>query len=190
MPGGGGAATEGVGDGSAMAPRLRARPIKANPRKALAYSALGALACGLLDFASGPTVQFPITYVVPVLIVAWYGFPRTGLVLAAGLAITRAVFELSIWGSARSGLSVLENALIRVTLLATVAGLAYLAGRSVRRVAMLEGILPICSHCKRIRDQDEQWYPVESYVTDHSNAVFSHGICPECMNRHYGELER
>jgi len=47
-------------------------------------------------------------------------------------------------------------------------------------VKQLQGILPICSYCKKIRNDSNYWQNVESYVTDHSHAEFSHGICPTC----------
>ena len=47
-------------------------------------------------------------------------------------------------------------------------------------VTQLQGILPICSYCKKIRNDRDYWQNVESYVTDHSHAEFSHGICPSC----------
>lgn len=53
-------------------------------------------------------------------------------------------------------------------------------------IATLEGVLPICSHCKRIRDDDDTWVRVETYVEERSGAQFSHGICPECLAEHYG----
>ena len=56
-----------------------------------------------------------------------------------------------------------------------------------KEVKMLQGILPICSHCKKIRKDDGLWIQVESYVRDHSEVNFSHGICPDCMDKHYGE---
>jgi CheY-like chemotaxis protein len=49
-----------------------------------------------------------------------------------------------------------------------------------RHVKRLEGILSICAYCRKIRDQSE-WSQIESYVTQHSEAQFSHGICPECL---------
>ncbi len=52
----------------------------------------------------------------------------------------------------------------------------------------LRGLLPICSHCKKIRDEAGGWQMVEVYVREHSNADFSHSICPECLNRMYPEL--
>lgn len=51
-------------------------------------------------------------------------------------------------------------------------------------IKTLSGLLPICSHCKKIRDGKE-WTRIESYVSSHSEAEFSHGICPECAKKHY-----
>jgi PAS domain S-box-containing protein len=51
---------------------------------------------------------------------------------------------------------------------------------SVAEVKVLQGILPICANCKRIRTEDGRWDAVESYVRERSNAEFSHGICPDC----------
>ncbi len=53
------------------------------------------------------------------------------------------------------------------------------------RVRTLEGIVPICMHCKRVRDTDNYWQQVEVYVSSHSKAQFSHGLCEECMTEHY-----
>jgi hypothetical protein len=55
-------------------------------------------------------------------------------------------------------------------------------------VKLLEGMLPICSHCKSIRDDDGYWQRVENYVCAHSHAKFSHGICPACMEKLYPEV--
>ena len=52
----------------------------------------------------------------------------------------------------------------------------------------LRGLLPICSHCKKIRDDKGYWNQIESYIRDHSGAEFTHGICPECMKKLYPDL--
>lgn len=49
------------------------------------------------------------------------------------------------------------------------------------RVKRLEGIIPICSYCKKIRDDQNSWQQLEQYLSEHSEALFSHGICPHCM---------
>ena len=60
--------------------------------------------------------------------------------------------------------------------------------RALSEIKNLQGILPICSSCKRIRDDQGSWQQVESYVTKHSQASFSHAICPECEKEYYKEL--
>lgn len=60
--------------------------------------------------------------------------------------------------------------------------------QALAEIKTLRGILPICSHCKRVRDDTGYWQQVEVYVRDRSYAEFSHSICPTCIDRHYGEL--
>lgn len=55
-------------------------------------------------------------------------------------------------------------------------------------IKILSGIIPICASCKRIRDQQGDWQPIELYLRDHSEAEFSHGICPECATRLYPDF--
>jgi hypothetical protein len=59
---------------------------------------------------------------------------------------------------------------------------------SWHRIKVLEGILPICSYCKKIRDKKGSWNQMEEYVSDKTGADFSHGICPVCMEAHFGDL--
>jgi phosphoserine phosphatase RsbU/P len=54
---------------------------------------------------------------------------------------------------------------------------------ALARVKTLQGLLPICSYCKKIRDDRNYWQQVEGYISDHTEAQFSHGICPECYAR-------
>ena len=55
------------------------------------------------------------------------------------------------------------------------------------RIRVLEGFLLICANCKKIKNHDEEWEQIEHYVTERSHARFSHGICPDCAKKHYGE---
>jgi DNA-binding response OmpR family regulator len=52
---------------------------------------------------------------------------------------------------------------------------------ALSKVRRLSGLLPICAYCKRIRDDKDYWQQMEKYLAEHSDAQFSHGICPECM---------
>lgn len=59
---------------------------------------------------------------------------------------------------------------------------------ALTRVKVLSGLLPICASCKKIRDDEGYWNQIESYIRDRSDADFSHGICPECKEKLYPEL--
>lgn len=58
------------------------------------------------------------------------------------------------------------------------------------RVKTLSGLLPMCASCRKIRDEQGQWHHLENYVRQHTEADFSHGICPECRRRLYPETIR
>jgi CheY-like chemotaxis protein len=60
---------------------------------------------------------------------------------------------------------------------------------ALSNVKQLRGLLPICSYCKRIRGDDQYWQQVEGYIAEHSDAQFSHGICPSCYATVTAELD-
>jgi len=62
-------------------------------------------------------------------------------------------------------------------------------GATLSRVKQLEGIIPICAYCKKIRDDQDSWHGLEKYITGHSEAKFSHGICPDCLEKQMKEME-
>jgi PAS domain S-box-containing protein len=60
---------------------------------------------------------------------------------------------------------------------------------ALENVKTLSGLLPICSYCKKIRDDEGYWNQIEIYIKDHSEAKFSHSICQECAKKHYPDLD-
>ena len=60
--------------------------------------------------------------------------------------------------------------------------------KAIAEVKQLGGLLPICSGCKKIRDDKGYWNQIEEYISDHSEAIFSHGLCPECLKRLYPDI--
>lgn len=58
-----------------------------------------------------------------------------------------------------------------------------------KEVKILRGFLPICASCKEIRDDKGYWHQIEEYIRDHSEAEFSHSICPKCAKKLYPELD-
>jgi DNA-binding response OmpR family regulator len=84
-----------------------------------------------------------------------------------------------------------EELLARLNVGARVIGLQHQLADRVRRledalakVKQLQGLLPICSYCKRIRDDQNYWQQVESYISVHSGVQFSHSYCPDCFDKH------
>ncbi len=58
---------------------------------------------------------------------------------------------------------------------------------ALANIKALSGLLPICSRCKKIRDDKGYWHKVEKYIAEHSTASFTHGLCPDCLEQQYGE---
>jgi hypothetical protein len=147
--------------------------------------------CLAVDFVLGPLIIFPITFIIPVVVSAWFCRPCYAYFLAILQPLIRLGFAFSWqapWGITIS----LINTAIRILVLVF---FAYLVSRTARqtrelakRVNLLEGILPICSLCKKIRDDHGHWQPVDIYVSNRSEALFSHGLCPDCLDRDYKKI--
>lgn len=58
------------------------------------------------------------------------------------------------------------------------------------KIQVLSGLLPICMHCKKIRDEEGYWSQVEAYITKHTDTHFSHAICEDCLKRYYPEFDK
>ena len=60
--------------------------------------------------------------------------------------------------------------------------------KALNEIKKLQGIIPICSNCKKIRDDEGYWQQVEDYFHEHNDTEFTHGICPDCMKKLYSDL--
>lgn len=142
-----------------------------------------------LDHVTGPYVHFPITFVFPVSLASWHGRWQVGLLYAVAMPFAASWVRLrdAPWPA---GITLL-NAAVQVGVLGLIAWLVDRAARERRlrlEVRILEGLLPICSFCKRIRDPEGRWERMEKYISERSGAEFTHGLCPECREEHYGAL--
>ena len=81
--------------------------------------------------------------------------------------------------------SVLESVLTFIIGLFTV----YFTKKLLHEIKYLEGFLPICASCKKIRDDQGNWVQIEAYIGARSAAKFSHGICPDCARKLYPEFD-
>ncbi len=154
------------------------------------YLAMGA-AILALDWVSGPYLMFPVFFVIPIALSAWFYTAPCTIALTLLLPLGRVVIAAYIQQHTPPMYAVI-NGLIRVAVLGFIAYLVRRTARQTRElekeVTLLEGILHICMFCKRIRDEDRGWEPLEGYISRKSEADFSHGLCPECAQKHYGDV--
>jgi len=158
----------------------------------IAWIAMAGLALGL-DYVSGPRIHFPVLYLFPILLVAWTGGRGLGLTLALLMSLSRFGFEIH-WEEQNDLTEEIINFLVCFLVFSVVAVLAATVGIRDRllqtEVQALEGLLPICSYCKKIRNEEDKWEAIESYVSERSEAKFSHSLCPDCLNEYYPEEAR
>lgn len=172
--------------------RSTARPLWLPPlgRLDARWWILAVAALVLLDYLTGPTVPVPAIYSVPVALAAWYSGRITGLLAGITLPASRLALVLWAWPP---GVASVEaewlTAIVRAcafTLLALFTFRLSEHERALERnLQLLQGLLPLCSHCKRIKNAANQWEPLETYLESRSGAEFSHGICPNCAREHY-----
>ena len=62
--------------------------------------------------------------------------------------------------------------------------------QALAKVKTLHELLPICASCKKIRDDQGYWRQIEVYIRDHSDADFSHGLCPECAQKYFDDFDQ
>jgi hypothetical protein len=152
------------------------------------WIALGA-AMLWVDYLTSRTGHFPVVYVLPVILAAWY----SGAWPALGLAVAVPLFRLLVLvmpqhppeGMTSLVLATAFRGVVIVFLALWFARLAEFERSLERRVKVLEGLVPICSFCKNIRNEAGEWERLERYISRRSEAEFSHGICPSCAEKHY-----
>lgn len=142
-----------------------------------------------VDYLAGPDSQFPVVYALPVVLAAWYSGRTPAIALVGAMTAAHVVLHQASWVQAGELSLQVTAALIRggvVILIALwFARLAEHERELQRHVQRLEGLLPICSFCKSIRNKSGAWEPLEEFVSTRSEARFSHGFCPPCGKTHY-----
>jgi hypothetical protein len=151
-------------------------------------------AVGWVDWITGHELSVFVLYFIPVAFAAWH----LGLLAAVAEAIVSATFWFG--ADALSGhrysthFFAVGNTLVRLCaflsigwaiqrirqLLLAEQARSKLLHRSLAELKVLNGILPICAVCKKIRDGEGHWLQMERYISNNSGASFSHGYCPDC----------
>ena len=143
----------------------------------------------VLDFAVGPRVEFPGLFILPLMYGAWYGGLRWGLPLSL-LPLAHIGNLLAVgapFGIYEASISAVVRILVLAAVALWIASVSESQRQLVKEVALLEGLLPICSYCKKIRDDAGDWQVLEKYFRDHAGATFTHGICETCLHEQMNE---
>ena len=145
----------------------------------------------ILDFITGQEIYFPIVYALPVGVAAWHNKKYLAYALAILLPLARISYHF-LWNDNQSLPSVLLNPPIKILSLLFYAYLidrvSWQKKKLEEELLALEGILPMCASCRKIRNENGQYEPLEKFVVEHSKASFSHGICPECAKKLYPDI--
>ena len=164
---------------------------------ALGLIILGAI--GWFDYVTGYDLHVFAFYFVPVSLIGWYVGLRGGIYMALLAAGTWFVADYTSGHPYSSPGIAGWNALMELAACIVVAGIASVVRTQLRaqerlnaelfdtmaQIKRLEGLLPICAACKRIRDERGEWERMEKYITTHSEARFTHSVCPECARKLY-----
>jgi hypothetical protein len=145
-----------------------------------------------IDYLTGPNTQFPVVYMIPVGLAAWYSGRRPALLLAIAMPLVHVWWLAALWKQVESMPVLMTLTAIRGAVIIAVAlwvvRLAEHERELDRHVQALEGLLSICSFCKKIRNESGEWEQLESYVSSRSDARFSHAFCPVCWKANFPEL--
>lgn len=159
------------------------------------------ISIGYLDYLTGYEIGFFVFYFLPLGIAAWYHGKKTAIATSIIAAIVWHAADI-LSGHAHSAEYIRYwNSIVRLIsftlfsfLLASLrttfdkeVELNRELKKALTEIKKLTGLLPICASCKKIRNDKGYWEQLEVYIEDHSDAQFSHGICPDCAKKLYPE---
>jgi hypothetical protein len=111
---------------------------------------------------------------------------------AVRIALSRSpelMYEPVIVATLDGGLKLIDMQVLLLELAKVYERQSAVLQETLSRVKQLEGIISICMYCKKIRNDVNSWDQMEVYISNHSEALFSHGICPDCYKREMNELK-
>jgi hypothetical protein len=162
--------------------------------RVLILGILLAICVGMADLFTGYETNFSVFYLIPLIVLTWYSDGKVGLALAlvnAGVSLGADLIgephSLHSWYPYWNCVERLIVSILAVGLLARIRELhrsqEVLIGelnQALGQIKTLRGMIPICAWCKKVRGDGGFWKQVEVYIREHSDADFTHSICPEC----------
>ena len=163
------------------------------PSLILVVIAPSVVALGFLDYLTGYELGFFLFYFLPIAIAAWKVGPTSSYLISILSSIVWFLSDISSHPN-RSVLLAFWNTIMQLLCFLIIAystsRIRFLlrekheASRAcLSQVKTLSGLIPICSSCKKIRDIKGDWQRIEEYIEERTNAEFTHGLCPECVDK-------
>jgi hypothetical protein len=141
-----------------------------------------------LEYVTGLYRQFPLVYVIPVSLAAWYSGRWPALAFAVVVPVAHLVFAAPDASRDEFAALAATGAFRSTIVLFMALWFARLSEHERalhREVQALKGLLPICSFCKSIRNEAGEWEHLERFISRRSETQFSHGVCPQCQKTYY-----
>ena len=160
------------------------------------------LLIGVIDYLTGYEIGIEVFYLMPIGILSWFVNRNAGFIMSVISAATIITANLLAGKIIQNYLIESWNVLVHFGFFIVT---VYLISQekiisennkilidklqtSLDEIKTLSGLLPICSACKKIRDDDGYWKQIEHYISEYTDARFSHGICPDCREKLYPGL--
>ena len=147
----------------------------------------------LFEYLTGSYNQFPVVYVIPVSLAAWYSGRWPAILIAVAVPCFHFLFA-SLQHEPMNTLAFVAASTFRGSVIIFLALWFVRLSEHERalhqEVQTLKGLLPICSFCKSIKNDAGEWEHLERFISRRSETKFSHGLCPSCQETHYGEVLR
>ena len=140
-----------------------------------------------VDFLLPTGVAIPMLYVIPILLAVHCRQQWFRVSVAVGCTVLTGVGYMFSESGVPAWIA-LSNRALAVAAIWTTAVLAWQHLQAGEHISVLQDLLPMCASCKKIRDDKGYWSQVEQYIEAHTKTTFSHGICPECMQKWYPEF--
>jgi hypothetical protein len=163
------------------------RPLEFLSKTRAGHWMVASVAILLVDYSTGPFIQFPILFVIPVALATATHGRAGGIGVAAILPLLRLSFFLH-WPLPSSWILEGIDTTVDIVILIGFSSLIDRILQQQRAIKVLQGLLPICGFCKKIRDEKGEWRQLESFITERSSAQFSHTFCQECGRKYYAGM--
>jgi len=155
---------------------------------------LSVLVLGLTDYITGYELSFFVFYFIPIAIAAWWVGPTSSYLIAVLSSIVWFLCDRYSSRPYSSAISPYWNVTIRLLsfliIAYTTSKIRFLLSKERKtsqgpfgQIKTLDGLVPICADCRKIRNDRGYWQRVEEYLSEYTDATFTHGLCEECVGK-------